>query len=98
METTSSDVNMFEKTVRAHFKTLSATHGAEGTLLIWKPDDNIDKLRKKYWKTLAHAQYLDSFIKTREKAQQESCFHTWEYEASRDERTRYTCKKCGRFR
>jgi len=97
METT-SDAKMFEKTVRAHFKTLTATHGVEGNLLIWKPDDNIDKLRKKYWEALAHTHYLDYVIKTREKAYQESCDHNWEYEASRDERTRYTCKKCGFFR
>ena len=96
--TTICDVKMFEKSARRHLKALSATHGVKGTLLIWKPGENTDRLRKKYWCAMAIANHLHHVINERERVKQESCSHDWEYENSRDERTRYTCKKCGLFR
>ena len=98
MEKTHAPIKMFEKAVKTHFKTLSATHGAEGDICIWGPNEKTDKLRKKYWRALANAHYLRYIITARENAEQESCDHDWEYEHSRDERTRYTCRKCGVFR
>lgn len=91
-------VKMFEKAVVSYLKTLKLTHGVEGNLLVWDPDENIVKLRKKYWRALANVHYLQYVINSKESVQQKSCEHTWEYEASRDDRTHYTCKNCGLFR
>jgi hypothetical protein len=98
MENTHAPITMFEKAVKSQFKMLVTTHGAEGDICIWGPNEKTGKLRKKYRRALANARYLYDIIKARENARQESCDHDWEYEHSRDERTRYTCKNCGLFR
>lgn len=93
-----SPVKKFEKDVTEHLKTLKLTDGVEGDVCIWNRDETIAKLRKKYWRALANVDYLQYVINEKERVQQQTCDHIWEYEASRDDRTHYTCKNCGLFR
>lgn len=87
-----------EKTINTYLKTLTTEHGVHGRVLMWHPDENITKLRKKYWRGLSELHHLKHIISLKETAVKESCDHDWEYEADIDDRTHYTCKKCSKYR
>ena len=58
-----------------------------------------DKLTKHYWQRHRQLNELNANIKKREQHIQANCTHEWvkDYE-SRDERSRYDCVKCGKYR
>ena len=56
-------------------------------------------LRKHYWQVWKQQQLLENIIREREKAIQAICNHVWERDwESRDHRSHYECKLCGKFR
>ena len=68
-----------------------------------RDDDNHcqmrDELTKHYWKRHRQLNELGLNIKKREEIIQASCTHEWVKDyGSRDERSRYDCVKCGKYR
>lgn len=58
-----------------------------------------DELTKHYWKRHRQLNELNINIKKREESIQTSCTHEWVKDyGSRDERSRYDCVKCGKYR
>jgi len=98
LPTSPKDWTETEKVINIHLKTLQLSRGVQGRVLMWHTDENIDKLRQKYWRALSEIHHLQHIISQKETAAEQSCEHVWEYEADRDERTHYTCKNCGKYR
>lgn len=59
----------------------------------------LGELRQHYWLVWNQQKRLENIIKKREEAIQAVCQHVWEKDwDSRDHRSHYECKLCGKYR
>ena len=98
------DIIRLEKLMTSYLNQLQTNHhhhhqGWSEAMSRWHPNLSLHKLEQSYWSRLKDSDNLKCAIDTKRDENQRVCIHKWEYDPSdRDERTRYTCAHCGKWR
>ena len=101
---TPSDVIRLERIMNSYLNQLKTKHhhrqqGWSEARGRWHRNENINKLQQYYWKTLRDCDDVKEAIDNKRDKIQRECTHKWEYDPTdRDERTRYICALCGKWR